>query len=357
MGPMCSPKPRYARTLKYASAKTQSKQNGRNHRRRHFRPGRGQAARERGRLDRPGDRKKPRYRRTRRGSAGTHHRAAWPTAWMPALLRPRRTSAGPDALLRFTDETDQPSGSRCAPIRWAARCDLPVQRPDPVPADGPLDIDAYTTSRATRYSSCAISATPGRPDPIRFGDARPNYIEPQVLIHQPDRGQHVRRSSTSRRRVAGRRHGRTAIRWPRSIGRPQIEEGDIVAIFALADDLAEVDACFRSSIDFSDGRGAARSPLFVVLMAIGAAAMLIPAAQTADAVMTTARRAPFCIWFDPDAGPDLLVAPGVIAGRRQRQREAWDKLADCCCRLYRVAGLLPCRSTGRAPRQLCPACS
>ncbi len=124
-----------------------------------------------------------------------------------------------------------------------------INDPTLVPLMGPLDIDAYINPRATTVSSILRHIRHGRVRGVySIGDAEAEVIEAQVLGTSPISGQRIKdidfpESSI----VAGIIQGDKMIKPG---GETRINEGDVIAIFAMADDVPEVERLLQVSIDF-----------------------------------------------------------------------------------------------------------
>ncbi len=113
----------------------------------------------------------------------------------------------------------------------------------------PLGIDAYINPRATTVSSILRHIRHGRIRAVySIGDAEAEVIEAQVLGTSPASGKKV-----------------SEIDWPTGVmvgailkggevikptGTTTLNEGDTVCVFALQDDVAEVEKLFQVTIDF-----------------------------------------------------------------------------------------------------------
>ena len=117
------------------------------------------------------------------------------------------------------------------------------------PLMGPLDIDAYINPRATTVSSILRHIRLGRVRGVySIGDAEAELIEAEVLETSPIAGQRIKdidfpESSI----VAGILQGNKLIK---PVGETRINEGDMIAIFAMTDDVPEVERLLQVSIDF-----------------------------------------------------------------------------------------------------------
>ena len=124
-----------------------------------------------------------------------------------------------------------------------------VNDPTLVPLMGPLDIDAYINPRSTTVSSILRHVRHGRVRGVySIGDAEAELLEAQVLGTSPIAGQRIRDVAFPEGALVG------GIRKPGGLVKPtgetRIEEGDIVVIFAMSDDVPEVERLLQVSIDF-----------------------------------------------------------------------------------------------------------
>ncbi len=114
---------------------------------------------------------------------------------------------------------------------------------------GPMNIDAYINPRATTVSSILRHIRHGRVRRVySIGDAEAEVIEAQVLSTSPIAGQQLRDVDFPEGVLVG------AIMKDGQVVRPKggtrIEVGDVIAIFAMADDVPEVERLLQVSIDF-----------------------------------------------------------------------------------------------------------
>ncbi len=121
--------------------------------------------------------------------------------------------------------------------------------PTLVPLMGPLDIDAYINPRATTVSSILRHIRHGRVRGVySVGDAEAEVIEAQVLGTSPIAGQLVGEIDFPEGVIiAGILKGDKVIKPTGSL---RIEEGDVISIFAMTDDVPEVERLLQVSIDF-----------------------------------------------------------------------------------------------------------
>jgi trk system potassium uptake protein len=124
-----------------------------------------------------------------------------------------------------------------------------VNDPTLMPLMGPLDIDAYINPRATTVSSILRHIRHGRVGVYSIGDAEAEMIEAQVLSTSPLAGRLMRDIDFPEGVLVGavrRRHRQDR----EARGDLRIEEGDVIALFAMAKDVPEVERLLQVSIDF-----------------------------------------------------------------------------------------------------------
>lgn len=113
----------------------------------------------------------------------------------------------------------------------------------------PLNIDASVNPRATTVSSILRHVRHGRVRAVySIGDAEAEVIEAQVMSTSPIVGSKIRDVEWPDGSIIG------AIQKNGKVFRPEgdtkIEEGDVVIIFTLSKDVAEVERLFQVNIDF-----------------------------------------------------------------------------------------------------------
>ena len=155
-----------------------------------------------------------------------------------------------DAVLAVTD--DDKTNMLAAVRAKAEGCPLAIaliNDPTLVPLAGPLGIDAYINPRATTVSSILRHIRHGRVRQVySIGDAEAEVIEAEVLSTSPMAGQQLRDIDFPEGVLVGAvRKGKEVVR---PVGKLRIEEGDVVAIFAMADDVREVERLMQVSIDY-----------------------------------------------------------------------------------------------------------
>ncbi len=124
-----------------------------------------------------------------------------------------------------------------------------INDPTLIPLLEPLEIDAYINPRATTVSSILRHIRLGRVRGVySIGDAEAEVIEAQVLTTSPIAGQQIRDVDFPEGVLVGAiLKGDTVIKPE---GSTRIDEGDVIVLFALADDVPEVERLFQVSIDF-----------------------------------------------------------------------------------------------------------
>lgn len=114
---------------------------------------------------------------------------------------------------------------------------------------GPMNIDAYINPRTTTVSSILRHIRHGRVRGVySIGDAEAEIIEAQVLSTSPIAGRTVRDIPFPEGVLIGAilKDGEVI----RPTGHTRIDEGDVIAIFAMAADVPEVERLLQVSIDF-----------------------------------------------------------------------------------------------------------
>jgi len=155
-----------------------------------------------------------------------------------------------DAVLEETD--DDKTNMLVAVRAKSAGCPMAialVNDPTLVPLMGPLDIDAYINPRATTVSSILRHVRHGKVRAIySIGDAEAEVIEAQVLSTSPLAGRPIRDIEFPEGVLVGAVLRGEAVLKP--TGSLRITEGDVVALFAMAKDVPEVERLLQVSIDF-----------------------------------------------------------------------------------------------------------
>ncbi len=155
-----------------------------------------------------------------------------------------------DAVLAVTDDdkTNLLASVRAKEMGCPMAITL-INDPTLVPLMGPLDIDAYINPRATTVSSILRHIRHGRVRGVySIGDAEAEVIEAQVLGTSPIAGQRIKDVSFPEGTLVGGVMKQGKVIKP--TGETRIEEGDVIAIFAMTDDVPEVERLLQVSIDF-----------------------------------------------------------------------------------------------------------
>jgi len=155
-----------------------------------------------------------------------------------------------DAVLVVTDDdkTNLLSSVRAKELGCKMAICL-INDPTLVPLMGPLDIDAYINPRATTVSSILRHIRHGRVREVySIGDAEAELIEAQVLGTSPMAGQRIKDIGFPEGTIVGGVMNKSGMIRP--TGETRINEGDVVAIFAMADDVPEVERLLQVTIDF-----------------------------------------------------------------------------------------------------------
>ena len=124
-----------------------------------------------------------------------------------------------------------------------------VNDPTLIPLMAPLGIDAHINPRATTVSSILRHIRHGR---VRWvyslGDAEAELIEAQVLGTSPLAGQRIRDIAFPEGVLVGGIMKQGKLVKP--TGTTRIDEGDVVALFAMTKDVPEVERLLQVTIDF-----------------------------------------------------------------------------------------------------------
>jgi len=169
---------------------------------------------------------------------------------MDAALLAEANVSRADAILAVTDDdkTNILAAVR-AKAQGAPLAICLINDPTLVPLLGPLNIDAYINPRATTVSSILRHIRHGRVKGVySVGDAEAEVIEAQVLSTSPIAGARINDIDFPEGALVGAIQKGDKVLRP--TGSTRIEEGDIVAIFALSADVPEVERLLQVSIDF-----------------------------------------------------------------------------------------------------------
>lgn len=155
-----------------------------------------------------------------------------------------------DAMLAVTD--DDKTNMLAAVRAKSEGCPYAIaliNDPTLVPLMGPLGIDAYINPRATTVSSILRHIRHGRVRAVySIGDAEAEVIEAEVLSTSPMAGKRIADIEFPEGVLVGAvRKGGTVTR---PLGSTPIDEGDVIALFALTKDVPEVERLMQVSIDF-----------------------------------------------------------------------------------------------------------
>ncbi len=155
-----------------------------------------------------------------------------------------------DAMLAVTD--DDKTNMLTAVRAKAEGCPLAIaliNDPTLVPLMGPLGIDAYINPRATTVSSILRHIRHGRVRQVySIGDAEAEVIEAEIMSTSPMAGQRLRDIDFPEGVIVGAVLKGDEMLRPS--GSTRIEAKDVVAIFAMSDDVPEVERLLQVSIDF-----------------------------------------------------------------------------------------------------------
>lgn len=169
------------------------------------------------------------------------------------LDRTLMTEAGierADAMLAVTD--DDKTNLLAAVRAKAQGCPFVIaliNDPTLVPLTTHLGIDAYINPRATTVSSILRHIRYGRVRQVySLGDAEAEVIEAQVLSTSPIAGKTIKEIDFPEGALVGGVLKGNEMRRPS--GDMRIEEGDVIALFAVSSDVPEVERLLQVSIDY-----------------------------------------------------------------------------------------------------------
>ncbi|NHB77439.1 Trk system potassium transporter TrkA [Rhodobacter calidifons] len=155
-----------------------------------------------------------------------------------------------DAILAVTD--DDKTNLLVAVRAKQAGCQMTialVNDPTLAPLMAPLNIDAYINPRATTVSSILRYIRHGRVRAVySIGDAEAELIEAQVLSTSSLAGRLIRDIEFPEGVLVGAVMKGDKVLKP--TGDLRIEAGDVIALFAMAKDVPEVEGLLQVSIDF-----------------------------------------------------------------------------------------------------------
>ncbi|MEM9968158.1 MAG: Trk system potassium transporter TrkA [Pseudomonadota bacterium] len=155
-----------------------------------------------------------------------------------------------DAMMAVTDD-DKTNMLACVRAK-ATGCEYVIaliNDPTLVPLMTPLGIDAYISPRATTVSSILRHIRHGRVRAVySIGDAEAEVIEAEVLSTSPVAGKLISEIDFPDGTLVGMiRKGTDVIR---PLGMTRIDVGDVIAVFALSEDVPQVEQLLQVSIDF-----------------------------------------------------------------------------------------------------------
>ncbi len=155
-----------------------------------------------------------------------------------------------DAILAVTD--DDKTNLLASVRAKQAGCQMAialVNDPTLLPLMDALEIDAYINPRATTVSSILRHIRHGRVRGVySIGDAEAEVIEAQILGTSPLAGKLIRDIDFPEGVLVGAvmKDGKVV----KPTGSLRIDEGDVIVVFALADDVPEVERLFQVTIEF-----------------------------------------------------------------------------------------------------------
>ncbi|GGE24840.1 Trk system potassium transport protein TrkA [Primorskyibacter flagellatus] len=155
-----------------------------------------------------------------------------------------------DAILCVTD--DDKTNMLAAVRAKASGCDMAIaliNDPTLVPLMAPLGIDAHINPRQTTVSSILRHIRHGRVRGVySIGDAEAEVIEAEVLSTSPIAGRSLRDIDFPEGVLIGAIEQNGKVMKPE--GKIKVDAGDVILIFALADDVPEVERLLQVSIDY-----------------------------------------------------------------------------------------------------------
>ncbi len=155
-----------------------------------------------------------------------------------------------DAMLAVTD--DDKTNLLAAVRAKAQGCPFVIaliNDPTLVPLTTHLGIDAYINPRATTVSSILRHIRYGRVRQVySVGDAEAEVIEAQVLSTSPISGQAIKEIDFPEGVLVGAVLKNGEVKRP--TGDLRIEDGDVIALFAMSSDVPEVERLLQVSIEY-----------------------------------------------------------------------------------------------------------
>lgn len=155
-----------------------------------------------------------------------------------------------DAVLAITD--DDKTNMLAAVRAKSEGCPMAIaliNDPTLVPLLAPLGIDAYINPRTTTVSSILRHIRHGRVSAVySIGDAEAEVIEAEVLSTSPMAGKAIRDVDFPEGVLLGAIRKGDKLVKPN--GRTVVGEGDVIVLFAMTNDVPEVERLLQVSIDF-----------------------------------------------------------------------------------------------------------
>ena len=155
-----------------------------------------------------------------------------------------------DTILAVTDDdkTNMLAAVR-AKSRGCKKAIALVNDPTLSPLMEPLGIDAYINPRSTTVSSILRHIRHGKVNNVySMGDAEAEIIEAQVMSTSPIAGRRIGEIDFPEGVIVGGMLKEAKMIKPDS--NSKIEEGDIIAVFALSKDISEVERLLQVTIDY-----------------------------------------------------------------------------------------------------------
>jgi trk system potassium uptake protein TrkA len=158
--------------------------------------------------------------------------------------------ASMDAVLALTDD-DKTNILACvrAKTEGAKLVVALVNDPSLIGLTGPMGIDAYVNPRSTTVSSILRYVRHGRIRAVySIGDGEAEVIEAQVLGTSAIAGRAIRDTDLPEASLIGLIRKGDKVVVPK--GDTRLAEGDVLTIFAMRDQVAEVERLFQVGLDF-----------------------------------------------------------------------------------------------------------
>ncbi|MEL6571038.1 MAG: Trk system potassium transporter TrkA [Pseudomonadota bacterium] len=155
-----------------------------------------------------------------------------------------------DAILAVTDDDKTNMLTSVRGREMGAKMSIClINDPTLIPLMGALKVDAYINPRATTVSSILRHIRHGRVQGVySIGDAEAEVIEAQVLSTSSIAGKRIKDVDFPEGSIVGGILKNGELIKP--TGETRIDEGDVVAIFAMSPDVPEVERLLQVTIDF-----------------------------------------------------------------------------------------------------------